>query len=497
MHLPNLFLRDQSGHSTRCGCRLARRLSLGWLLSFIVVLAVEKPIGTFASAGANGNPTDSKTIYGDPNLRGVLIRVGWDAIEPTPGSYTFSSLTSQINNVKSKGLSWSLGVVAGGTGSPGWLTNPTTAGGAGAPFINYSFRGVPGYKLPLFWHATVQTRLQLLASALAAQYNNDASLKLVYIPQMTSNGIEGHLQGVNMADLTAAGYTDANWISAAKSTARNFALAFTNKALAFEVHYVNNGATVPGTIINDLWDDPSLGQRVGAAMWWISGRTNYQPDLIAVLMDYPGDIYGQVIANSATTTEFADGDYTTVFTQAKMLGMRYIEPWDYEFTDSPNSAHRAWNALFSDFNLWADANFESGGGSSPPGATPPGISTQPVSQSVATGGSVTFTVTATGTTPLTYQWRFGGMNIPGATGSSLTLSNVQTADAGPYTVTVSNNVSSVSSNAATLTVTVRITPPASPTTSGGGGGAPSIWFLSVLALLSCLRLLPPAYHIRA
>lgn len=82
----------------------------------------------------------------------------------------------------------------------------------------------------------------------------------------------------------------------------------------------------------------------------------------------------------------------------------------------------------------------------------PSITTQPASQSVSVGANVTFTVVASGTAPFTYQWRKGGQNIQNATNATLTLSNVQTSDAGSYDVVVTNSVNSATSNAATLTV---------------------------------------------
>jgi endo-1,4-beta-xylanase len=116
----------------------------------------------------------------------------------------------------------------------------------------------------------------------------------------------------------------------------------------------------------------------------------------------------------------------------------------------------------------------------------PAITTQPASQTVAAGASVTFSVIATGTTPLSYQWNFNGAAIPGATSASYSISNAQPASAGNYTVTVSNSVGSITSSIATLTVN---TPPAPPPSSsgGGGGGAPSAWFLVVLSLAALLR----------
>ncbi len=87
----------------------------------------------------------------------------------------------------------------------------------------------------------------------------------------------------------------------------------------------------------------------------------------------------------------------------------------------------------------------------PPPPTAPTITTHPASQSVALGGSVTFSITASGTAPFTYQWRKNEQPINAATNSTLTLANVQSTDAGSYDVVVTNSVGSVTSNAATLT----------------------------------------------
>jgi uncharacterized protein YdaL len=84
--------------------------------------------------------------------------------------------------------------------------------------------------------------------------------------------------------------------------------------------------------------------------------------------------------------------------------------------------------------------------------TAPAILLPPLSQSVRTGRSVSFTVLATGTAPLHYQWRFKGVNIANATSATYTLTNVQAANAGAYSVVVSNPFGSATSANATLTV---------------------------------------------
>src|SRR5262249_42648321 len=69
---------------------------------------------------------------------------------------------------------------------------------------------------------------------------------------------------------------------------------------------------------------------------------------------------------------------------------------------------------------------------------PPTITTQPKSATVSVGKRVTFSVNASGTTPLSYQWQFNGLNlvnggnVSGATSASLTVANVQPTNAGSY-----------------------------------------------------------------
>ncbi len=68
----------------------------------------------------------------------------------------------------------------------------------------------------------------------------------------------------------------------------------------------------------------------------------------------------------------------------------------------------------------------------------PSILTEPASASVNAGANVNLSVSAIGTYPVSYQWQLGGTNLPGATGPMLSLTNVQPANAGIYTVVVTN-----------------------------------------------------------
>ena len=105
----------------------------------------------------------------------------------------------------------------------------------------------------------------------------------------------------------------------------------------------------------------------------------------------------------------------------------------------------------------------------------PRIDVPPTNLKVSVGQDATFSVVPTGGQPFSYQWRRDGVEIPGATSDTYTLPNAQPGDNGAtFTVTVTNSLGSVTSTAATLTVTssqpplVTITKPSATKTYQGG-----------------------------
>ncbi len=91
-------------------------------------------------------------------------------------------------------------------------------------------------------------------------------------------------------------------------------------------------------------------------------------------------------------------------------------------------------------------------------ATKPAITTQPTSATVSPAKSVTLTVQATGSEPKTYQWKKDGAAIAGATDSSFSISNMSAANAGVYTVTISNIAGSVTSDPAAIALGPTLPP---------------------------------------
>jgi serine protease len=126
-------------------------------------------------------------------------------------------------------------------------------------------------------------------------------------------------------------------------------------------------------------------------------------------------------------------------------------------------------------------------GSPPP--TAPVIASAPQSVTVTVGETATFSVSASGTAPLSYQWLRDGTAIAGATSATYTTPALTLSDSGSrFAVTVSNSSGSVTSAEAVATVTestgVGTGSPAAPPTGGGGGGGGSLPWPQLLLLLA-------------
>jgi hypothetical protein len=98
------------------------------------------------------------------------------------------------------------------------------------------------------------------------------------------------------------------------------------------------------------------------------------------------------------------------------------------------------------------------------------ITSHPRSRTNGVGSTAFFSVSATGATPLSYQWRHNNVNIPGATNSLLIVSNVQPSNSGSYVAVVNNSFSSATSAIANLTLTGSVVTCTSPVLAVGRNG---------------------------
>jgi hypothetical protein len=126
----------------------------------------------------------------------------------------------------------------------------------------------------------------------------------------------------------------------------------------------------------------------------------------------------------------------------------------------PSNPSRYFNGLIDEASVYrialsasqVQAIYNSGSAGKCPSSLPPSVLANPQSQTVTVGANVSFSALAAGTPPLNYQWQLNGSSLPGATSTTLALTNVQPAQAGTYAVRVTNLYGSTISSNALLTV---------------------------------------------
>src|ERR1051325_9835316 len=206
------------------------------------------------------------------------------------------------------------------------------------------------------------------------------------------------------------------------------------------------GATYPHNSTVTLTATPTVGWRFAAWSGDISGTVNPTN----VLMD----------ADKSITATFDQiPSYTLIVNTSgagsvNPAGGAYLSNTIVSLTATPSNG---WT-----FHHW---NGDASGSANPVSVTmntnkavgavfiqPVTITSQPQNASASRGGTAMFNVVATGTTPLSYSWRFNGGPIPDAASATLTLTNVQPANAGSYDVIVSSPYSAATSSIALLTV---------------------------------------------
>ena len=178
------------------------------------------------------------------------------------------------------------------------------------------------------------------------------------------------------------------------------------------------------------------------------------------------------------------GDTIYSTTQFSLFADAYGEPplafqWQHDGTNLPGATTRTftrasastsdsgnYTIIVSNANGYVTSSVASVTVNS---AVPPTLSQQPASRATYAGGNASFTVIVDGTTPLKYQWRHAGTNLPGATNITLWITNVDATVTGAYSVAVTNVAGNIVSSSATLSISA---PPANSYDSAVVGYGP-------------------------
>jgi glucose/arabinose dehydrogenase len=171
----------------------------------------------------------------------------------------------------------------------------------------------------------------------------------------------------------------------------------------------------------------------------ISGGSFYNPTLGQFPADYTGDYFFADYCNGWIRRYDPVTDQVTAFATDFDFGTVDLK------VDAAGSLYYLSRGFDSNTGQVTRVDF--------PGNQAPAITQQPADRRVAVGQPATFSVSAAGTQPLSFQWQRDGVVIPGATGATLTLNSTTLADDGAlFRVMVSNVAGNVTSNDATLTV---------------------------------------------
>jgi hypothetical protein len=238
--------------------------------------------------------------------------------------------------------------------------------------------------------------------------------------------------------------------SAASSCLASSTTAWTNAVLATQ--------TAPFTATYDV--TPSQNSMDGVVGFSLDGATGYSSLAVITRFSNAGVIDAR---NGGTYSAVTAVPYTAGLTyhfrllinpSSKTYSVYVTPPGGSELTLATNYAFRSEQSTVPSLNNWSThAEIGSLSVCNMAAGLPPTISTQPATQTVTAGQTATFTIAATGTAPLTYQWQKNGSSISGATSASYTTPAATTSDSGAtFRAVVTNPVGSTTSTAAILTV---------------------------------------------
>ena len=382
----------------------------------------------FAPASA-GSATGSLSIASDASNTSLSVSLSGTGITP------LAIVTQPASETVTTGHSATFSVVAKGTGTLAYQWNDGGKPISGATSSSYTTAAVTSSNDGAFFSVTVSdadgsitsnnavltvTASDVAPSITAQPANATVSAGKSATFSVTATGTaplsyQWMKNGASISGATSASYTTPG--TSASDSGEKFSVTVTNSVSSA----TSNSATLTVNVPPSITTQPA-SQAVNAG----------QTATFSVSATGTGTLSYQWNKSGAAISGATSASYTTPATTAAETGTQFT----VTVTGAAGSVTS--NAATLTVNTPSSA---------------PSITTQPASKSVIAGQTATFTVSAGGTAPLSYQWNQGGAAISGATSSSYITPVTTTANSGEqFTVTVSNSVGKVTSSAATLTV---------------------------------------------
>jgi hypothetical protein len=339
-----------------------------------VTAQVSTPRGVFASIQA-GTPIGS-SILSNPDVDGISLRNGWDAVNPSEDVYDWSYFDTEIAAARAAGKEVLLRVSDGGLNIPAWVAQASLS--AGEPTFSFyerdEFQGGDLVTEPVFWAPTLLAKKKKLMAAFGARYNSNPTVAIVTCQFAGGRNDDWNVpsgttvDGIPPAGSTetsrwlAAGYTTAKMVDAGNQIVSNAMAAFPDKPIGLAIGRTSLALDPEGkdyvakTVVDNArarWGDRMVGTKNS-----VSAKMTPPPppsdNFWSLLWNCRPGVGGQMLWFTYNDSTYRNNggvqaDPTTVLENAVNLahgyGLKYLEIYTADILGLPWAVHYAHNLL--------------------------------------------------------------------------------------------------------------------------------------------------------
>jgi hypothetical protein len=331
------------------------------------------PRGVFALI-KSGAPTGSSALS-NPDVDGISLREGWNAVNPSEDTYDWSYFDTEIAKAKNAGKKVLIRVLDGGTSLPDWVRAASEA--AGEPTFSFYETAAQGGQIvtePVFWAPTLLAKKAKLIAAFGARYNSNPTVAIVTcqfagarsddwnVPDSTTVDGIPPTGSTQTSRWLAAGYTTARMVDAGNQVVNNTMAAFPDKPVGLAIGRTSTTldpegkdyiAQIVTSNARTMW-----GNRMVATKNSISAKMTPPPPPIGsfwrLLWDSQPEVGGQMLWFTYNDSTYRNNggvpaDPTTVLEKAVDLahsyGLNYLEIYQADVAGLPSAIHYAHTIL--------------------------------------------------------------------------------------------------------------------------------------------------------
>ena len=284
------------------------------------------PNGIYCSCGpttASGSGSVAVNISSKPFVQGILVRIGWNTLEPDENNFKWSLLDTQIIRARNFGKKVSLAFGCG-PAIPKWVFDKN----AKPLIINIPVTDT----IAIPWDSTFLVEWSKFIRLAGNRYKNDTTISLVYITNSTGNGYEMQINA-SPSVLTAAGYSDLKMTASWKKIIDAFKIAFPNHYLTNDFHPVNFSNSVSDSVF--AYANSVISGRYGAsAWWWTQKNTTVYPEQFNILKssseNNPFSGIQMAYSGLKDSAAFGSGGMPVALQLAMSLKICYWEFWNQD-----------------------------------------------------------------------------------------------------------------------------------------------------------------------